>query len=112
MNTTQNDQRTQATIISIIILIGALIIIFFSFSEKDGSVEKHLPNKESVENVQTKTLVKDVEKWIQELPDSSFKSNLLTVFGAEYGGDSDELNKLMKAFIEIRLQELTKEKSI
>lgn len=56
--------------------------------------------------------IKDVEKWLLALPDSAFKSNLLTVLGAEYGGNSEELNDLMKAFIEIKLQELSKNKSI
>jgi hypothetical protein len=37
---------------------------------------------------------------------------LLTVLGAEYGGDSEELNKLMKAFIEVKMQELSKQKTI
>ena len=58
------------------------------------------------------TTTKDVEQWLGNLPESTFKSNLLVVFGAEYGGDSEELNKLLNAFIEIRIQELTNEKKI
>lgn len=48
---------------------------------------------------------KDVEKWLLALPNSAFKSNMLVVFAAEYGGSSQELNNLLQAFAEIKIQE-------
>lgn len=43
---------------------------------------------------------------IDEMPDSALRSNLLTVFGAEYAGESQMLNKLMLKYAEMKIQQL------
>lgn len=106
-----STEKTQSNVLAVILGLSILTIIIFASWPKETEQTKENKLPEKVETKQQIT-VKDVEKWIESLPESSFKSNLQTVFGAEYGGDSAELNKLMKAFIEIRIQELTKEKTI
>lgn len=108
------NKKTLTTIIGLILVIATLVI----FYEKQD-VQPKTPVYQFEQGivigpplVKEKINVKQVESWIETLPDSSFKSNLYIVFGAEYGGDSEELNKLLKAFLEIRIQELTKEKKI
>lgn len=90
-------------------IIGMFFVTIFIFSFWDETPIKREIKVETIEQIVN---VKDVEKWVNSLQDSPLKSNLLTVLGAEYGGDSEELNKLMKAFIEIRLQELNRQKTI
>lgn len=89
-------------------MIGTAIMTFFIWYFWDESPINQMNKVQIVQPIN----VKDVEKWVHSLPESSFKSNLLTVLGAEYGGDSEELNKLMKAFIEVKMQELSKQKTI
>lgn len=101
-------EKTQSGILSTILVLFTLTIIIFASWPNEVKENKQSEKVESKQKIN----VKDVEKWLESLPESAFKSNLQTVFGAEYGGDSAELNKLMKAFIEIRIQELTKEKTI
>jgi predicted PurR-regulated permease PerM len=104
MNDQQQIKKNQSTILLIILFLGAFLMIFFGFKPKEQTQTQN--------TFSSITTTKDVEQWLGNLPDSTFKSNLLVVFGAEYGGDSEELNKLLNAFIEIRIQELTNEKKI
>lgn len=101
-----NEFKTQSSIL--ITMIGTAIMTFFIWYFWDESPINQMNKVQIVQPIN----VKDVEKWVHSLAESSFKSNLLTVLGAEYGGDSEELNKLMKAFIEVKMQELSKQKTI
>lgn len=49
---------------------------------------------------------------IDEMPDSPLRSNLLTVFGAEFAGSSQELNQILQAYSKMKIQELSKDKSL
>jgi uncharacterized membrane protein affecting hemolysin expression len=49
---------------------------------------------------------------VDEMPACALRSNLLIVFGTEYAGDSQELNELLQAFSQMKIQELSKDKSL
>lgn len=102
-----NTHETQISIL--ITMIGTAFVTLFIWCFWEVSPLYQMYKAPAIEQ---SINVKDVEKWVHSLPESSFKSNLLTVLGAEYGGDSEELNKLMKAFIEVKMQELSKQKTI
>jgi hypothetical protein len=102
-----NEFKTQSSIL--IVMIGVAIMTLFIWYFWD---ESPINQMNKVQLAQQAISVKDVENWVHSLPESSFKSNMLTVLGAEYGGDSEELNKLMKAFIEVKMQELSTQKTI
>lgn len=102
-----NTHETQISILTT--MIGTAIMTFFIWYFWDESPINQMNKAPAIEQTIN---VKDVEKWVHSLAESSFKSNLLTVLGAEYGGDSEELNKLMKAFIEVKMQEFSKQKTI
>lgn len=56
--------------------------------------------------------VEDVVDFIVEkMPESYLRKNLLVVFGAEYSESSDELNELLTAYSQMKLDEMEKEKS-
>lgn len=45
---------------------------------------------------------------VDEMPDSPLRNNLMTVFGAEYAGSSEELNEVLRAYAKMKVQELNK----
>lgn len=60
-----------------------------------------------------KPLVDEFAEYIvDEMPACALRSNLLIVFGTEYAGDSQELNELLQAFSQMKIQELSKDKSL
>lgn len=69
-----------------------------------------------VNNQQTqinKQLVDEFAEYIvDDMPACALRSNLLIVFGTEYAGDSQELNELLQAFSQMKIQELSKDKSL
>ena len=54
--------------------------------------------------------VDGIAEYVVEMPESAFKKNLLTVFGAEYNGDSAELNQLLTSYSMMKLEEMEKRK--
>lgn len=60
-----------------------------------------------------KTLVDEFAEYIVvEMPACALRSNLLIVFGTEYAGDSQELNDMLQAYSEIKMQKMSKNKSL
>lgn len=51
-----------------------------------------------------------ISDYIDNLPDSSLKSNLSAVLGAEYADSSDELNEILQAYAVMKIEELKKQK--
>ena len=49
-----------------------------------------------------------IEHVVHEMPNSAFKSNLLTVLGAYYGDSSEELNEIMQMYSDMKIQEMSK----
>ena len=47
-----------------------------------------------------------VEYVSRDMTDSPLRNNLLIVFGTEYNGDSQELNKLLSKYAEIKLSQI------
>jgi len=50
--------------------------------------------------------MKKLEVAIDELPDSPLKRNLYTILASEYASDSKELNDILQAYSEMKIQEL------
>jgi hypothetical protein len=49
---------------------------------------------------------------INNLPDGSFKANLMTVVGTEYNGDSDQLNEILSAYAKMKINEIKKKNQL
>ena len=56
--------------------------------------------------------MKKLEATIDELPDSPLKRNLYTILASEYASDSKELNDILQAYSEMKIQELQNGKSL
>lgn len=54
----------------------------------------------------------DIETQVLAMPESAFKSNMLTVLGAHYGNSSEELNEILQAYSKMKIQEMSKDKSL
>lgn len=81
-------------------LLTAAVVAFSSF----------VSNQQTQINNQ---LVDEFAEYIvDEMPACALRSNLLIVFGTEYAGDSQELNELLQAFSQMKIQELSKDKSL
>lgn len=66
--------------------------------------------KEAPSNTTNSVTVDAIAEYVIEMPESAFKKNLLTVFGAEYNGDSKELNELLGAYSTMKLEQMQKRK--
>ena len=66
--------------------------------------------KEAPSNTTSSVTVDMIAEYVIEMPESAFKKNLLTVFGAEYNGDSKELNELLGAYSTMKLEQMQKRK--
>lgn len=64
--------------------------------------------KDTPHNTTNNITVDAIADYVIEMPESPFKKNMLTVFGAEYAGDSTELNKLLNAYSTMKLEEMEK----
>lgn len=53
-----------------------------------------------------------IEKQVLAMPECAFKSNLLTVLGAHYGSSSEELNQILQAYSKMKIEEMSKDKSL
>jgi len=56
--------------------------------------------------------MKKLEAAIDALPDSPLKRNLYTILASEYASDSEELNGILQAYSEMKIQELQNGKSL
>lgn len=54
----------------------------------------------------------DIETQVLAMPECAFKSNMLTVLGAHYGNSSEELNQILQAYSKMKIQEMSKDKSL
>lgn len=62
-------------------------------------------NKQDTESSKAELIIEHV---VHEMPNSAFKSNLLTVLGAYYGDSSEELNEIMQMYSDMKIQEMSK----
>jgi hypothetical protein len=60
-------------------------------------------SKESTTNSNAAELIAD---YVVDMPDCALRSNLLTVFGAEYNDSSEELNEVLRAYAKMKVKEL------
>ena len=84
-------------------LIFATILLAISTPYFIGA---HL-NKQPAADINSAELIADYV--VDKMPDSALRSNLLTVFGAEYNGTSQELNELLKSYAKMKIHELNEE---
>jgi hypothetical protein len=56
--------------------------------------------------------IKKLETAIDALPDSPLKRNLYTILASEYASDSEELNEILQAYSQMKIQELQNGKSL
>jgi hypothetical protein len=54
----------------------------------------------------------DIKAQILAMPDSAYKSNLLTVMGAYYGNSSEELNEILQMYSRMKIEEMSKNRSL
>jgi hypothetical protein len=84
-----------AVLVALIVSIGAFL-------------SSHKPVVVRQNNTTNNITVDAIADYVIEMPESPFKKNMLTVFGAEYAGDSTELNKLLNAYSTMKLEEMEK----
>ena len=58
------------------------------------------------------TSEKTLEELIENLPDGSFKSNLMVILGADLNGDSDQLNEILRAYAQMKIKEMKKQNQL
>jgi hypothetical protein len=63
----------------------------------------------SKEPVTNSNAAETIAEYVVDMPDCALRSNLLTVFGAEYNGTSQELNELLKSYAKMKIHELNEE---
>jgi hypothetical protein len=63
-------------------------------------------NKQPAADINSAELI---ATYVVDMPDSALRSNLLTVFGAEYNGSSQELNEILKSYAKMKIKELNEE---
>jgi len=94
--TTQNKIQVVAALVN----AAVLTVIIASFF-----IGAHL-NKQPAADINSAELIAD---YVVDMPDSALRSNLLTVFGAEYNGTSQELNEILKSYAKMKIKELNQE---
>lgn len=103
------NRKTLTDIFAIIYFLSA---IFFAAS----FYQRHWGKDALIENIQVSPAVlqpKDsLISVINRLPDGSFKANLMTAVGAEYNGDSDQLNEILNAYAKLKIKEIKKKNQL
>jgi hypothetical protein len=98
MSTTETDTRFSTIALSM--LGGVALFIITAFLSSDAKPKHNALTPETM-----------ADYVINEMPDSVLRRNLLIVFGAEYGEDSQELNDLLSMFSQMKIDQLQKQRS-
>lgn len=92
-------------VIIILLITGIFIEIDNTYNLTSGMKSVRVEQVEQVDSPK-----KFISDYIDNLPDSSLKSNLSAVLGAEYAESSDELNEILQAYAVMKIEELKKQK--
>lgn len=79
--------KLQEFAIAFVCVIAVLIVV--------GMVVKEVP------------INNDIEAQVLAMPNSAFRSNLLTVLGAQYGDSSEELNEILQMYSKMKIAEMS-----
>lgn len=101
METTTQNKQGCITALVFVTILSAMSLSYFLGSQY---------TKEPIANNNAAELV--IEGVVLEMPNSAFKSNLLTVLGAYYGDSSEELNEILQMYSEMKLQEMSKNRDL
>lgn len=96
------DTTTQNKLGCFVALVFATILSAITTSYFLGA---HV-NKQPAADINSAELI---ATYVVDMPDSALRSNLLTVFGAEYNGTSQELNEILKSYAKMKIKELNQE---
>jgi hypothetical protein len=96
MATTSPAKVRNVTALVCAVLVATIISI--------GSYFKNAPAEDAMQ-IKADSIAEFV---VDEMPDSPLRNNLMTVFGAEYAGSSEELNEVLRAYAKMKVQELNK----
>lgn len=103
------NRKTLTDIFAVIYFLSA-ILFAVSFYQKHWGKDPLIENIQvSPVELQPKESLIDA---INNLPDGSFKANLMTVVGAEYNGDSDQLNEILNAYAKLKIKEIEKKNQL
>jgi hypothetical protein len=83
-------------------LVAAAVIGFFAYSAFDL-----LYNKGDNGDVNI-----NIEAQVLAMPECALRSNMLTVLGAHYGDSSEELNEILQMYSKMKIDAMTKNKSL
>lgn len=103
------NRKTLTDIFAVIYFLSAILYAVSFF-------QKHFGKDPVIENIQVSPAVlqsKDsLIDTINSLPNSSFKANLIVAVGAEYNGDSDQLNEILNAYAKLKIKEIEKKNQL
>jgi hypothetical protein len=97
MDTTTQNKQGCITALVFVTILSAMSLSYFLGSQY---TKEPIANNNAAELIAT---------YVVDMPESALRSNLLTVFGAEYNGSSQELNEILKSYANMKIKELNEE---
>jgi len=88
--------------IKLLLHVAAAVLGFYAYSAFDLLYNKGDNGDVSI----------SIEAQVSSMPDSALKSNMLTVLGAHYGDSSEELNEILQMYSKMKIDAMTKNKSL